>query len=74
MARDVRSSIDCILQCKPWAFVALRGKAGYLKKGSDSEFLLEIYVDHKKVCMTDETGGVSKAKLRPSKGGIKSVV
>ena len=68
MARDVRSSIDCILQCKPWAFVAFRGKdrEGRIPR-DDSEFLLEIYVDHKKVCLTDETtlGGVGKAKLRP---------
>ena len=41
------------------------GKAGYLEMIQN--FLLEIYVDHKKVCLTDETtlGGVSKAKLRP---------
>lgn len=68
MARDVRSSIDCILQCKPWAFVAFRGKdrEGRIPR-DDSEFLLEIYVDHKKVCLTYETtlGGVGKAKLRP---------
>lgn len=56
MARDVRSSIDCILQCKPWAFVAFRGKdrEGRIPR-DDSEFLLEIYVDHKKVCFKDET-------------------
>ena len=81
MARDVRSSIDCILQCKPWAFVAFRGKdrEGRIPR-DDSEFLLEIYVDHKKVCLTDETtlGGVGKDKLRPpdhlaKSGGVKYI-